>query len=137
VNRPQLSKLRQVLGWLLVILAGACFFVPALFGAKAVILSDSYANWRLLVAAGIGFVLVAISSRLLRDSSLIWQLPLHSLAVSTAGTGAVVLVNAAFDNWCTVLSKTGLLACLSIAVGFATGWVMRRLQLRLLSRQDA
>jgi len=118
-------------------LAGIGFFLGLFFVAMAIVLPHQPPAFRALVFIALAAPLLAFASWILRDTSIIWQIPLQSCAVATATVGAVVLVTLAFNDWHLLFGRVGIKAASSLVIGLGLGWLMRQLQTRLLPEQDA
>jgi hypothetical protein len=137
VKFPSRSGRRLFLASALVILAGTSLFVVLLFAAMALVLPHQQPVFR---ALGIGISAVpflAFASLILRNTSILWQIPLQACAAAAATVGAVVLVTLSFDDWHLLFGIIGLKAASSLVIGLALGWLMRQLQARSLPEQDA
>jgi hypothetical protein len=137
VNVPSRSNRKLFLASALVILAGIGLFLMFLFVSLAVVLPQQPPVYRALVIGAFAAPLLLLASWTLRDTSILWQIPLQSCAAATATVGAVALVTLAFNDWHLLFGSIDTKAALSLVTGFALGWLMRQLQARLLREQDA
>jgi len=94
-----------------------------------------------LLRAGIGLALSSVvlvaASTALHAKSLLWQIPLNCLALSTLVVGIRILITALFTHWQLLLGQIGLLGIAFVSVGATAAWLMKVLQARLLPEQDA
>jgi uncharacterized membrane protein YbhN (UPF0104 family) len=136
VTDHQRSVRQLIISSALIILAGIGLFLTFAQVAAFVVLPSHVITLRVLAAGAFGVALLAACSILLRDTSILWQIPLQALAASCLAVGAVI-VTAAFGNWHSLLGPTGYRATGCLAVGLGAAWLMRQLQVRLLPQQDA
>jgi hypothetical protein len=131
------SDARSFLGAALMILSYIGFFGSLLaLGNGATSLREL-----VLLRAGIGLALSSVvlvaASTALHAKSLLWQIPLNCLALSTLVVGIRILITALFTHWQLLLGQIGLLGIAFVSVGATAAWLMKVLQARLLPEQDA
>jgi uncharacterized membrane protein YbhN (UPF0104 family) len=137
VTDHQRSDRQLISASALIILAGIGLFLTFAQVAAFVVLPSHVITLRVFAAGAFGVALLAACSILLRDTSVLWQIPLQALAASCLAVGVAVIVTAAFGNWHSLLGPTGYRATGCLAVGLGAAWLMRQLQVRLLPQQDA
>ena len=133
----KLSNIRQVVGTILLILAGVGLFIPFVQVAMTAVLSRELLAPPLLVSSAVSIAILVAASYVVRTKSVLWQIPLQAFAVACAVVGAVVIVTIFFENWQLLFGAFGAKASVCLAAGLAAGWLMRLLQARLIPEQDA
>jgi len=83
---------------------------------------------RQLVATAISLVMLIGASAYLREPSLLWQVPLRTLALGCL----IVGVSLPILNWRNVSATTAAICVGYVAAGTALGWLMRKSQRRFL-----
>jgi len=137
VTDHQRSDRQLFLASALIILAGIGLLLSFAQVVAFAVFPSHELTLRVLAVGAFGAVLLAASSLVLRDTSVLWQIPLQALAASCLAVGLGVVVTAAFGNWHSLLGATGYRAAGCLAVGLSAAWLMRRLQARRLPQQDA
>lgn len=92
---------------------------------------------RLLAFFFIAAVLVCALYHMSSSRSLLWEVPLQSIAIGLLLAGIPVLVTGLFDNWAVFSSALGFRATVIALLGFVVAWLIRYLQRRHLRRKDA
>jgi hypothetical protein len=133
----KLSNIRQVVGTILLILAGVGLFIPFVQVAMTAVLSRELLAPPLLASSVVSIAILVAASYVVRTKSVLWQIPLQAFAVACEVVGAVVIVTILFENWQLLFGAFGAKASVCLAVGLAAGWLMRLLQARLIPEQDA
>ena len=131
------SDRRLLFASTLIIVGGIVLLVVLGQVAATLVLPPHPLTFRVFVGAAVALLLLGSACLALRDASILWQIPLQSLAVAAIAVGVGTLIRVASDDWNLLFSSLGLRVAASLAIGTGAGWLMRRLQVRLLPRQDA
>jgi hypothetical protein len=118
-------------------LSGIGLFVAFAQIVLSVVLAHHPIGLRILFLGLSGLLLLACACVVLREASALWQIPLQACAMALIAAGATTLITSAVYNWQAFLGSVGIKSALSLITGLAAGGLMRRLQVRLLPKQDA
>lgn len=130
VTHTQRSERRHFVASALIILSAIGLFAVLLQVTSAIVLPPHRLTLRVLWVALAACLLLFGACVALKDSSLLWQVPLQSFAAAAVTLGAGLILMTAFNDWHLLMGALGLRALASLTIGIGAGRLMRRLQVR-------